>query len=214
MSTAVANDLLERIGQVPRPEPLLSRESSSRLTKRQQEILDELAVIFETGFAHLTMAAIARQVNCSLRTLYSLAASRDELVLIVVDRKLWPIGRAARDAIQSKMDPVEAIRAYLRAANMAVADTTEAFARDTAKIPAAHELNDAHNDYLVAVTKTLLDEAIIRGDIGRCNTAAVARVVAGLGRDFSRPEVLATLQASPKKAADELVDVILRGLQA
>ena len=36
--------------------------------------------------------------------------------------------------------------------------------------------------------------------------------MAGIGRDFSRPEVIGSLRSSPKEAADEALDVILAGL--
>jgi hypothetical protein len=95
---------------------------------------------------------------------------------------------------------------------MAVAGTTAAFARDLATVPAAQRLNDAHSDYIIAVARCLLDMALEQGDIDVVDTAAIARVVAGVGRDFARAEVMATLQSPPKDAADSVVDVILRGL--
>ena len=109
---------------------------------------------------------------------------------------------------------LEAIRAYLRAANVAVSDTTEDFTRDLADIPSGRRLNADHSDYLVAITATLLDLAVERGTIAEIDTAAVARVIAGLGADFARPEVIPLLRTSPKDAADEVVDIILAGLRA
>jgi AcrR family transcriptional regulator len=197
---------------VERPRPVLDRERERRLTDRQREILDELGRVFDGGFAHLTMAEIAARVSCSLRTLYALAPSRDELVLIVVDRHLWRVGRSAHDAIAEDMAPLDALRAYLEAATVAVSHMTEAWARDIATVPAARKLNDGHNEYLFNVTRTLLDAAVDRGDIADVDTAAVARVMAGLGRAFSHPDVLPTLRSSPKEAADEVVDLILKGL--
>jgi hypothetical protein len=38
--------------------------------------------------------------------------------------------------------------------------------------------------------------------------------MAGVGRDFSRAEVVTTLRTSPKQAADQALEVILRGLTA
>lgn len=203
-----------RIRAVAAPRPVLDRRRERQLTQRQREILDELGTMFDDGFARLTMAEIAARLNCSLRTLYSLASSRDELVLIVVDRNLWRVGRAARDAIVAGMAPLDAVRAYLEAATVAVSGTTEAFARDLAAVPAAGRLSAGHDEYLRNVTRTLLDLAVQRGDIRPVDTAAVARVMAGLGSDFTRPGVIPTLRSSPKDAADAVVDLILRGLQA
>lgn len=214
--TAVVGDdtVLDRIARVRRPVPVMPRETFHALSDRQREILDEVGALFANGFSHLTMADIARQLNCSLRTLYTVASSREELVLIVVDRNLWAIGRTAHEAIVPDMAPLDAIRSYLRAANVAVASITEAFANDTAAIPAAQSVHDAHNAYLADVTRALLNEAVRRGDIARCDTAATARIIAGLGREFAQPHVIPTLRSSPKKAADDLVDVILAGLEA
>jgi AcrR family transcriptional regulator len=191
---------------------VLARERERALTARQRELLDQLGSVFDGGFADLTMAGLAARLNCSLRTLYELAPSRDELVLVVVDRNLWRIGRTAANAIDPHMAPLDALRAYLRAATEAVSGTTQAFARDLATVPAAQRLNDDHSAYLIAVAQSLLDLAVERGDIDPIDTAALARVMAGVGRDFSKPEVLATLRSSPKDAADAVVDILLAGL--
>ena len=203
-----------RLRALPAPRPMLSRDDLHRLTDRQRELLAQLGSLFRDGFADLTMSEIAARLNCSLRTLYGLAPSRDELVLTVVDTHLWRIGREAMAAISPEMAPLDAIRTYLSAATVAVSGTTEAYSRDLAAMPAARRRNGDHADYVVAVTRTLLDIAVERGDIADVDTAAVARTLANLGQDFISPEVMATLRTSPKVAADDVVDIILRGLAA
>ena len=203
-----------RLRAVRRPRPVLARERERALTDRQRELLDQMEGMFDEGFADLKMAGLAARLNCSLRTLSALAPSRDELVLIVVDRNLWRIGRQARGAIGHDLAPLDAVRAYLEAATVAVSGWTEAFASDLAAVPAAQRLADEHSEYLFVVTRTLLDLAVERGDIPEVDTAAVARVLAGLGRFFSRPAVIPTLRSSPKEAADEVVDLVLRGLMS
>ena len=104
------------VTEVRRPRPVLDRARERRLTERQRELLDHLGHMFDEGFADLTMAEIASRLNCSMRTLYALAPSRDELVMIVIDRNLWRIGRSAQQAIAEDMAPLDALRAYLEAA--------------------------------------------------------------------------------------------------
>lgn len=192
---------------------MLDRERERQLTPRQREILDQLDEMFDGGFAHLTMAEIASRSNCSLRTLYGVAPSRDELVLMVVDRNLWRVGRRAMDAITPDLGPIEALQAYLEAATGAVNGMTVSFARDLAAVPAAQRLGDIHAEYSVAVARCLLDLALRQGQIVAVDTAAVARVMVGLARDFSRPEVVPTLSSTPKQAADSLVVIMLRGMR-
>lgn len=209
---ATASELEQRLRAIPAPRPMLSRDDLRRLTDRQRELLTQLGQLFRDGFAHLTMSEIAARLNCSLRTLYGLAPSRDELVLTVVDTHLWRVGREAMAAITPDMAPLDAIRIYLSAATFAVSGTTEAYSRDLAAMPAARRRNSTHADYVVNVTRTLLDLAVERGDIAPVDTAAVAHTLATVGQEFIRPDVMATLRTPPKDAADTVVDLILRGL--
>ena len=204
------------------PPPVLSREREAALTERQREILDELGRLVATdGFLDLTMADLAAGVNCSLRTLYLLAESRNELVVMVIDRVLRSHGRTAHNAVTADMAALEAIRAYLHAANDAVSRVTPEFAADMAAIDEGVALNDAHSDYLAEVTKALLDLAVERGEIGRSrwsddrplDTAALARMLGGLGRDFARPEMLGRLARSPAQSANAMVDLVVDGLR-
>ena len=110
--------LRDHLRTVPAPEPVLSREREAELTTRQREILDEMGRIFDKGFVDVTMAELASQLNCSLRTLYGLAEGRNALVMMVVDRNLRHVGRTARRAIVDDMSALEAVRAYLAAATV------------------------------------------------------------------------------------------------
>lgn len=210
------DELERRIRAVPRPEPVLSRDRADRLTPRQRELLDEITALISSGFSDLTMADLASRLNCSLRTLYGLAHSREELVLMAIDRNLWSVGRRARTAgIDTGSDlPLARVRSYLAAANVAVSETTPAFARDLAAMPEGSALQQAHNNYLIAVTRELLDYAVERGDIAPVDTTAVAHVVAGLGNTFAQADVIETLETNPRDAANQVVDIILRGLSA
>lgn len=203
-----------RLRSVKPPRAVLDRERERRLTDRQREVLDQLGHLFDAGFAHLTMAEIASRSNCSLRTLYGVAPSRDELVLAVIDRNLWRVGRSAMDAIDPAMEPLDAVKAYLEAANEVVNGMTEPFARDLASMPAALRLGDFHADYIVAVTRCLLDLAVEQNDIDPIDTSAVARVMAGLALDLSRPDVMPTLRSSPTQAASSILEIMLLGMRS
>jgi AcrR family transcriptional regulator len=195
------------------PKPLLAPEAERRLTPRQREVLDELEALVVGGrLAGLTMAQIAARTNCSLRTLYGISPSKDELFLTVVDRRLRRIGRRAIAALDARLPPLDALRAYLRTTTEAVQPATAEFARQFADVPGAQRLLDAHEAYVVAVTRSLLERAVAESDIAPVDVAALAHVLGGLGREFSRPE-LAQVVATPKETADAITEIILRGLQ-
>lgn len=218
--TAATTDrtVIDVMRSVPVPDSVLDRDREVELSGRQREILTELATVFEQGFIELTMADLAARLNCSLRTLYLLAESRNELVTIVIDRVLREHGRAAHSAVDASMSVLEAIRAYLHAANHAVSTVNPEFATDMAAIDEGLELHEAHNAYLIDVTRALLDLAVERGELpaslGDVDTGAMARMLGGLGRDFARPEVLGRFRSGPAVAANAMVDVVIDGLVA
>ncbi|MEE2664350.1 MAG: TetR/AcrR family transcriptional regulator [Myxococcota bacterium] len=204
-----------RFPGVRAPKPMLSREAERQLSARQLELLDELeAELIRQSLADLTMAEIAALVGCSLRTLYGIAPSKDGLLLTVVDRRLHRIGRAAIDSLDASMRPLDALRAYLQAANEAVQPEAVALAADLSKVAGAGRLISAHETYLIAVAQSLLDRAVAEGQIAAVDTASVAHALGGLGREFARPEVAEIAQASPKETADSIAELILQGLLA
>ena len=169
--------------------------------------------MFDEGFADLTMAEIASRLNCSLRTLYTLASSRDELVLIVVDRSLWRVGRQrararstprchrstpcaatsggtrGRDEHDRAVRPRPRRRTGRRSGCAKPTRTTCARSRRACSTPRS-----------TVATSPPID------------TSAVARALSRLGADFAKPEVLGEIQTSPKDAADLVVELVLRGL--
>ncbi len=211
----VAESVVDVMRAVTPPRPVLTRQHEAALTDRQREILDQLALAVSTdGFIDLTMADLAARLNCSLRTLYQLAGSRNELVVTVIDRVLRSHGRAAHNAVRPDMSALEAIGAYLYAANDAVSAVNPDFAADMAAIEEGVALNEAHSNYLIDITRALLDLAIRRGEFeGPVDTSALARMLGGLGRDFARPEVLGRLDHSPARSANAMVDLVLDGLR-
>jgi AcrR family transcriptional regulator len=204
-----------RFPGVRAPKPLLSAEAERQLGARQLELLDELEEKLRAeGLADLTMAAIAAFLGCSLRTLYGIAPSKDELVLTVVDRRMHRIGRAAIEALRASMRPLDALRKYLQSTNEAVQPEVLALSAHLAKVRGAERVLAAHEDYVVAVTQSLLDRAVEEGQIAAVDTAAVAHVLGRLGGEFARPDVAEMAQASPKETADAISEIILRGLAA
>lgn len=202
-----------RLAGVRAPKPVLDPAVERRLSARQLEVLDDLQhEVQKDEFAQWTMAEIASRMGCSLRTLYGIAPSKEELILTIVDRRMRTIGRKAFDHLDESMPPVEALRAYLKAAHVAVQPESVAFASAFAHLPEAKRLLDRHEDYVAAVTRALLERARAANEIASVDTAAVAHLLGGLGRELSRPEVVRITKASPQETADALVDVILKGL--
>jgi AcrR family transcriptional regulator len=202
-----------RLRRVRAPKRLLSPSAEASLTARQLEILDTLdESVLRDGFAELTMAEIAKRMTCSLRTLYGISPSKEALVLAVVDRQLHRVGREAAEALELDVPPLERLRAYLRATNLALQPRAVAVTTDFAKLSGARDLSESHTRYIVEITRALLDEAVEDGQIDALDTGALALVLGRLGREFSRPDVEITAKRSARETADAIAEIILRGL--
>lgn len=204
-----------RFPNVRAPKRRLPPSTEQSLTTRQLEILDTLdESMLAGGFASLTMAEIAKRMNCSLRTLYEIAPSKEELVLAVADRHLQRVGREAMEAMDPAASALSRLRDYLRATNRALQPRTVVFSLDFEKLPEARKLADAHADYIRQVTQALLDEAVDEGEIEPVDTAALAMVLGRLGRELARPDVEPVLRGPARETADAIAEIVLDGLLA
>ena len=142
------------------PKPLLSRKRENSLSKRQVKALDQLERLIQKGVPDLTMSEIASRLKVSLRTLYELAPSKDQLLLIAVDRILFRIGGEAKKAIKNINSPLEQLKVYVNETGKAMDPACLAFTRDFGELKGARVLVDSHENYVVSMTKKLLERSI------------------------------------------------------
>lgn len=194
------------------PKPLLPRRTEERLGPRHREILDQLESVFlNEGFASVTVAQLAASVGCSRRTLYELAPSKDALVLIVLDRFLHRVGRAALHAVDPGAAIAEQVRAYINGA-LELQRLTAAFADDLADDPAARRLLDRHFRYVMSVSESLIERGIDAGEFRPVSPGVAAGMLAGSGLYFSQPGILDDVGMTRDEASREMTDIVLRSL--
>ena len=85
---------------------VLSKQSP-QLGKRHLEVMDELESMLDKGKSFSTMSDLAKQLKISLRTLYEIAPSKEELIVTTVDRVLKKHGKIAIDAMNAHSSPIK-----------------------------------------------------------------------------------------------------------
>ena len=196
-----------------RPRPLLSQRAEQRLGPRHREVLDELESLFlRDGFSGYSVRELAAHVGCSRRTLYELAPSKDELVLIVFDRFLHRVGRAALESIEPGTPFPDQIRSYFRG-GLELQRISQVFGEDLADDPAARRLFDRHYGYVMAVVEELVERGIAAGEFRAVTPRIVAGMLAGGAQLFNQPDVLADSGIELTAATDELLDLVARALR-
>ena len=100
---------------------------SPQIGKRHLEVMDELESMLDQGKSFSTMSDLAKKLKISLRTLYEIAPSKEELIVTTVDRVLKKHGKIAMDAMNTHSSPIKKLESFLTVANQAVGPRFERF---------------------------------------------------------------------------------------
>ena len=84
------------------------------LTKKHKEIIGTLEKMLEKGIPELTMSELASKLKISLRTLYEIAPSKDQLITMTVDNILKKLGKSALEQVSEIESPIDKLDTYLR----------------------------------------------------------------------------------------------------
>ena len=182
---------------------------------RHLELLDGIETIILTeGFRDLTVGGLAERLRCSRRTLYELADSKEDLVLLVIDRLLRRLARRAHDAAQSKTTNLDKLRAFLIDGLIELHRATLSFAEDVADDIAVHDLVSAHFRYATNLVAAMVSDGIEAGEFAAIHAWVAAEVLdAGLAR-LQEPAVLRTAGVTFAEALEEFLTMFTAGIRA
>jgi len=187
-------------------------KNSSDLTDKHVQVMEDFEQLLESGIANQTMSNIASRLKVSLRTLYEIAPSKEDLIVSTMDRILTNIAIQAVSSIQNISSPLAKLRKYTEIGNEAVGPRTQKFETDLWKIKGAKEMIDYHQDAYINHIKKLLDEAQQKKEIEHLDTQAVALILGGIAREYSNPNNMDQLKQSPEASSNMLTDLIIKGL--
>jgi AcrR family transcriptional regulator len=182
-------------------------------TDRQSQLLDALEEVFlQEGFTHLTIGDMVARLRCSRRTIYSVAPSREELILIVIDRLLNRMGVEANAVAASHDDPGDAIEAYLGTGVTTLSRATPAFNEDIESYLPTRHLYDRHLNVALKVLGDLVEVGIGKGVFRPLRAALIAEILASAVDCIRKPTVLIRAEVSHSEALSDLSMLIRHGL--
>ena len=186
---------------------------SPQIGKRHLEVMDELESMLDQGKSFSTMSDLAKKLKISLRTLYEIAPSKEELIVTTVDRVLKKHGKIAMDAMNTHSSPIRKLESFLTVANQAVGPRFERFTLSLSSLNSSKPMVDYHEQYITDLIKNLLDEARIKNEIKEIDTQATALLLGGLGRYFQSKKLLKDLHQTPEKTSNFLTKIIIDGIK-
>ena len=193
--------------------PAILSNKSPQIGKRHLEVMDELESMLDQGKSFSTMSDLAKKLKISLRTLYEIAPSKEELIVTTVDRVLKKHGKIAMDAMNTHSSPIRKLESFLTVANQAVGPRFERFTLSLSSLNSSKPMVDYHEQYITDLIKNLLDEARIKNEIKEIDTQATALLLGGLGRYFQSKKLLKDLQQTPEQTSNFLTKIIIDGIK-
>ena len=182
-------------------------------TKRQIEIMDALEAMLQKGVPDLTMSEFAKKLKISLRTLYEIAPSKDELILMTMNNILVKLGKLAIDSVANINSPIKKLEKYLFIVNQAVGPKFDTFIKDIENIKGSQKMADYHENFIKNYTKNLLKESILKKEIKSIDVRAFAILLGGIGREFLKEKNKKTINMSPEESANSITKIILNGIK-
>ena len=188
-------------------------KNARNLGKRHVEVMDELERMLDQGESFATMSEVAKTLKISLRTLYEIAPSKEELIVATVDRVLKKHGKIAMDTIKDHSSPIKKLESFLAVANQAVGPRFEKFTSSLSNLSTSKPMVDYHEQYITAFIKSLLDDAKSNNEIQDIDTQATAMLLGGLGRYFQAKTLLKDLKQTPEQTSNFFTQVIINGIK-
>jgi AcrR family transcriptional regulator len=159
------------------------------------------------------MGELAEEACCSRSTLYELAPSKEDLLLLVLDRMMRRITKRGADAIASANDPVEKIRAMLTSGALDLTALGPHFLDAVRQHPPARLLFDRWVEAGLEVLQELIEDAVRTRDFRPVSANVIAEAIFAVLMRFTDPSFARSTKVSATAGLGELVDVLLDGLK-
>jgi AcrR family transcriptional regulator len=205
MSTSAALLAVESSGLAPAPR---------RFSPRQEEVLDVVEAVFvREGIRAVRIGQLASEASCSRSTLYELAPSKEDLLLLVLDRMMRRIMRHGARAIDRAADPLDRVQAMLTSGALGFEALGPRFLDAVRQHPPARLLFDRRIGEGRDALEMLIEDAARTGHFRPVNAAVVAEAMFAVVLRFTDPDFVRSTKVSSNTGLAELVDVLLDGLR-
>ena len=185
-----------------------------RLTSRQLHLRDALVdLVLAQGFSHLTMDDFAAQLNCSKRTLYALAASKEQIAVVAVRQFFKRATEQVEAAIARTRAPANRVTRYLEAVAEELRPASRAFRDDLANFRPATEIYEQNTLTAARRVRELIDEGTRAGAFRRVHAAFVSEVVTATMQRITSGEIAAATGLSDAESYSELAQLVVAAIR-
>lgn len=186
---------------------------AKRKARRREALLAELESIFlDEGFSTVTVDSLAKRLKCSKRTLYEIAPTKQDIVVLVVDGWLSRVRRMGRIAALEQEGPQRRIYAYVRPGVTETKKASKTFLKDIQEFEPGLRLLRAHQKQRMEMLEEIVEDGIAKGRFRKCHAHLFAEILLAAVNRINEPDVLDAAGVGFSEAFDELYDIVLHGI--
>lgn len=180
---------------------------------RRAQLLDQLVdLLLAEGFAHLTLEEIAGRLRCSKSTLYSLAASKEQLVRAATVHFFRGATERVERSVAGVVDARDRIRLYLEAVGEQLRPASARFMSDLADSDVVREVYERNTAIAARRVQDLITDGVRSGEFRDVHAAFVADVTAATMVRIQRRQVRESTGLDDAQAYQELASLVTNGL--
>ena len=184
------------------------------LTDRQRVLRDRLVdLVLTQGFRHLTVDQVAAELNCSKRTLYALAASKEQLAVLVVRDFFRHAAEEVETAIAGTRSPAKKVTRYLEAVAEALRPASRAFRDDVASFAPTAEIYEQNTLAAAVRVRELIDFGTQAGAFRKVPADFVGEVVTATMRRITSGEIRRATGLTDAEAYSELAQLVVAAIR-
>lgn len=184
-------------------------------TRRRSELFDALVELFLTeGFAHLTLDDIATRLRCSKSTLYTLAASKEQLVQAATVHFFRTATASVEMRVAEADGARERITAYLTAVGAALDRASDQFMADLDAFAPARQTYERNTRIAARRVQELIAEGVAAGAFRDVHAAFAADLAATAMVRIQQRVVRENTGLDDAAAYRELAAILTGGIQA
>ena len=184
-----------------------------QLSNRQTEIRERLLELFlAEGFADLTLGDIARRLGCSKATLYTLAESKEQLVVGVIRLFFERAAAAIDQTAGAARTPEERIAVSVRATADELRAASARFMADMNALTPARRIYELNTRIAARKVREMIEQGVAGGSFRPVNAAFVGEVVAATIVGIHHGEIAQACNFTDADAFAELANIVLRGV--
>jgi AcrR family transcriptional regulator len=183
--------------------------------ERRAELLGALEeLLLREGFTALTVDDIARRLRCSKATLYSVATSKEQLVIALTKHFFRQATEEIETAVAAVADPRRRISTYLAGVGSAMSRCSPTFYTDMVGYAPTAAIYSTNSTAAARRVRELIDAGVRAGALRAVDGTFAGQLTALAIEGIQSGVLLGSTGLTAGQAYGEMADLLLHGLTA